>query len=181
MRAIVSELVTTQMRGSALWVTLSRPEAFNAMNLEVIAALEGALERAETDHIVRALILTGAGRAFCTGEDLESVPVGATEAETVLGITRFLGTAAHMYRRLEQLRVPTIAVVNGIALAGGAELLLCCDYVVADSSARLGEGHAKFGQIPGGGDSVRLSRQIGISRAKYLMFTGEILTAQRAS
>lgn len=168
------------MRGASFWVTLTRPEAFNALSPAIISGLNAALDQVETNKDIRALVLTGTGKAFCAGADLKTVPQGMTDDETALHVVDFLADAASMYSRLARLHVPTIAAINGLALAGGTELLLCCDYVVADIDAKFGEGHAKFGQLPGGGGSVRLPRRIGSSRAKYLMFTGEVITATQA-
>jgi hypothetical protein len=87
--------------------------------------------------------------------------------------------ATPVFDRIETLRLPVIAAVNGFALAGGLELLLCCDLIVADASARIGDGHARFGLVPGGGSGVRLTQRLGPLRARELLFTGEALPADQ--
>lgn len=161
----------------ALLVTLNRPEALNAISPQMIEEFEQLLDRVEEDPDVASLILTGKGRAFCAGADLKiahDVPQEDRERAGNALITR----ATKMMARVESLPKPVIAAVNGIATAGGMELLLCCDLVIAAESARLGDGHANFGLLPGAGASARLPRRLGLSRAKYLLFTGDLLPAE---
>lgn len=167
--------VLTAVRDGALWITLNRPDAMNALTPDVLAAIHAALDGAEADATVRAVVLTGNGRAFCAGADLKYVRARADEG---VGATdRFLRQVFETMNRLERFPMPVIAAVNGLALAGGLELVLCCDLVVAARSAKLGDAHANYGLLPGGGGSVRLPRRIGPTRAKYLFFTGEFAAA----
>jgi enoyl-CoA hydratase/carnithine racemase len=173
--------VLIERRGCALWVILNRPEAFNSLTPAMVRGLDSALDRIDADSSVRALVLTGNGRSFCAGADLKAVLAEATGgSDPSLAFRRYLEHARRVFERLEKLRVPTIAAINGVALAGGLELVLLCDIAIAAESAKLGEGHAKFGQLPGGGGSARLPRRIGSSRAKYMMFTGEMIPASQA-
>lgn len=173
--------VTTEVRAGALWVRLERPEAMNSLNWDVVAGLEAALDEALATDGVHALVVTGTGRAFCAGADLEMLGAAGggdrTEGDerTFLG---FLEAVLGAFRRLEQLPMPTIAAINGIALAGGLELILCCDLAVAAAGAKIGDAHANYGIVPGGGGSVRLARRVGPALAKQLMFTGEFLPAE---
>jgi enoyl-CoA hydratase/carnithine racemase len=169
-----------ERRGAALWVTLNRPEAFNSLTPAMMRGMDSAMDRVESDASIRALVLTGSGRAFCAGADLKAVLTEAGGDGKSKGFRKYLEGARSVFERLERLSVPTIAAVNGVAMAGGLELVLLCDLAIACESARLGEGHAKFGQLPGGGGSVRLPRRIGSSRAKFMMFTGELIAAQQA-
>lgn len=167
--------VMTDIRDGVLWVTLNRPEAMNALTPDVLTGVNDALDRAESDEAIRVVVLSGAGRAFCAGADLKFV-----RSASALGPTStdaFLRNVLRTMERLERLPMPVIAAVNGLALAGGLELLLCCDLVVAARSAKLGDAHANYGLLPGGGGSVRLPRKIGPTRAKYLLFTGEFVAA----
>ncbi len=159
----------------AAWITLNRPEALNALTQETVDGIGLALNRATSDGTVRAIVLTGTGRAFCAGADLKYVRQLAQKGTTTAA---FLENICAMMHRLETSPLPIIAAVNGFALAGGLELVLCCDLVVAVRSARFGDAHANYGLLPGGGSSVRLPRKIGPSRAKYLLFTGEMLPAE---
>jgi len=167
--------VVTEVRGSAMWITLNRPEAMNAISPAMIEGVGRALDEALGREDARAVVLTGAGRAFSAGADLKYVrgETGSGEA----GAGQFLNDLLALLNRLERFPLPVIAAVNGLALAGGLELVLCCDLVFAAKSARFGDAHANYGLLPGGGGSVRLPRRIGAARAKYLMFTGEVVSA----
>lgn len=165
-----------ECRNRAAWVTLNRPDALNAINSELLDDLDRAMDIAEADPDVRVFVVTGAGRAFCAGADLKRVRDATVGRETG-GMDRFLSKFMAVTVRLEQLPMPVIAAVNGLALAGGLELVLCCDLVVAAESAKLGDAHANYGLVPGAGNSVRLPRKIGQTRASYLMFTAEFVPA----
>ena len=167
-------------RGTALWVKLNRPEAFNAITPASVAHLGAVLDTIDADSSIRSLVITGAGAAFCAGADLKAVLAASNQGDPVQIVGRFLREVGNVFDRLEKLRVPTVAAINGVTLAGGLELALCCDIAVAADSATLGDGHAKFGQIPGGGGTVRLPRRIGAARAKYLMLCGQILSASKS-
>lgn len=170
------QTITYERREGAAWVTLNRPDALNAISPEMIDELEQAMDTAEADTDTRALVLTGAGRAFCAGADLRRIR-GAQQNRTRGGVDGFLDNFNRMLNRLEALPLPVIAAVNGLALAGGLEIVLCCDLVTAGQSAKLGDAHANYGLVPGGGNSIRLPRKIGQTRALYLMFTGEFVPA----
>jgi enoyl-CoA hydratase len=167
--------VLVEARAGAIWVTLNRPAALNAITPDVVAGVNAALDLAD-DPSIKAIVLMGTGRAFCSGADLKFVNSASQGDEGAT--TRFLDSLLEMMSRLEAFPRPVIAAVNGLALAGGLELVLCCDLVIAARSAKLGDAHGNFGLLPGGGGSVRLPRKIGPTRAKYLMFTGEFLPAE---
>ena len=116
---------------------------------------------------------TAPGRAFCAGADLKYVKTQAGES----GTSGFLDSVLSTMNRIDRFPKPVIAALNGITLAGGLELVLCCDLVLAARSAKIGDAHANYGLIPGGGGSVRLPRVIGPTRAKYLLFTGDFVDA----
>lgn len=162
-----------EVRGSALWLTLNRPEAMNAINDGVVDGLTDGLDAAAADENIRCVVIRAEGRAFCAGADLKSVQ--DKTAQGTMG--SFVGRLLTVFNRIEAFPRPVIAAVNGLALAGGLGLVLCCDLVIAAKSAKLGDAHANYGLIPGGGGSVRLPRKIGPTRAKYLMFTGEFWDA----
>jgi enoyl-CoA hydratase len=167
--------VTTELRAGALWVRLERPEAMNSLNWDVVTGLDAALDEALAADGVHALVVTGSGRAFCAGADLEMI--GGADGEDG-PFERFLEAVFETFRRLERLPLPTIAAINGIALAGGLELILCCDLAVAAAGAKIGDAHANYGIVPGGGGTVRLARRVGPALAKQLMFTGDFLPAE---
>ena len=159
----------SERRGGGLWLRLNRPCALNALNLETADGLERGLDLAEATADVRAVVIAGEGRAFCVGADLKQVlDVGAD----------LLARLGGLFDRVESFAKPVIASVHGPALAGGLELVLCCDLVVASRSAAFGDVHANYGMFPAGGATVRLPRRVGVARAKRLMFTGVTLPAQ---
>ena len=168
--------IISEVRAGALWITMNRPAAMNSITPQVLTGIARALDRAQAEKNVRAVVLTGTGRAFCAGADLKYVQSQADGSGA--GTKRFLGEVLATMNRLESFPIPVIAAVNGLALAGGLELVLCCDLVIAARSAKLGDAHANYGLLPGGGGSVRLPRKIGPTRAKYLLYTGEFVPAE---
>jgi enoyl-CoA hydratase/carnithine racemase len=174
------DIVQVTMRDGAAWITLNRPHAMNALSREAVIEIDRVVAELETRDDVRALVFTGAGNAFCAGGDLryfkQSVGSGDMEA-----FRAYLHLCQNMYRRVENFPRPTIAAVNGVAVAGGLELILSCDMVMAAESARIGDGHANFGIIPGGGGAIRLPRKIPMAFAKRLLFTGNLLSAQEVA
>ena len=156
-----------------MWIRLNRPEAMNSLTPEVLSGIDQALSDAEGNQDVRAVVLTGTGRAFCAGADLKDVRSQSGSD----GPRLFLDSVLATMNRLDSFPKPVIAALNGLALAGGLELVLCCDLVLAARGAKIGDAHANYGLLPGGGGSVRLPRVIGPTRAKYLLFTGEFLSA----
>lgn len=161
-------------RGGTRWLTLNRPDALNSLSSALVAALSVEVDRAAMDPEVRTVVLTGAGRAFCAGADLKE---SASRSGTPGAGAAFIRSIMSLIDRLEACPKPTIAAVNGLAVAGGLELVLACDMVYAAKTAVLGDSHANFALFPGGGATVRLPRKIGPNNAKWLMFSGESLPA----
>lgn len=169
--------VLYERRGAGAWLTLNRPAVLNALDIPLVHCLDSCLDRAEADDGVRAIVITGAGRAFCAGADLEALRELLADGGNRFG-PEFVRPLLAVLDRLETSPLPVIAAVNGIAAAGGLETILACDLVVAAESARIGDAHANYGLIPGGGGSIRLPRKIGPTRAKALLFTGRFLAAR---
>ena len=158
-------------------VVLNRPDHLNAISPQLLEDLDRVCEAVERDAAIRAVTLTAAGRAFCAGADLRAVrELSPDPARWGL----FMRLWHRVFNRLEALPVPVIAGVHGLALAGGLELVLVADLVVADEGARLGDQHANFGLVAGGGGSQRLPRLVGARRAKELMLLGGWLSAGEA-
>lgn len=158
-------------------IVLNRPAQLNAISPTLLEDLDRVCAAIEGDGGVRAVTLTAAGRAFCAGADLRAVKELSPDP---LKWSVFMRLWHRVFNRLEALPVPVIAGVNGLALAGGLELLLVADLVVADEAARIGDQHANFGLVAGGGGSQRLPRLIGARRAKELMLLGGWLSAAEA-
>lgn len=167
--------VLTEFRGAAAFITLNRPSAMNSINPDLMAGLARALDDCERVEQLTAVVLRGAGRAFCAGADLKYLKEAVGGDQQALA--NFLERLLVLLDRIERFPLPVIAAVNGLALAGGLEIVLCCDLVIAGESARLGDAHANYGLLPGGGGSVRLPRKIGPTRAKHLLFTGAFVPA----
>jgi len=172
------ETITVDDRETEVWITLNRPDALNAISATMMAELEGALDAVEDRRTLAALVITGAGRAFCAGVDLKGARARVSGDSPAEANAAFLDRLRLLLLRVEQFPAPVIAAVNGLALAGGLELVLCCDLVVAAQSAKFGDAHANYGLVPGGGSSVRLPRKVGVSRAKQLIYTGDFLPAE---
>ncbi|MFC9837904.1 enoyl-CoA hydratase/isomerase family protein [Rhodococcus sp. NPDC127530] len=170
------DCVRIERRGHALWARLDRAEALNGLNPSVAEGLHQAMDVAAGEAGIHALVVTGDGRAFCSGADLKYLQGDGDGRQP--DFSAFLQRVGDVFDRLEQFPKPVVAAVNGFAVAGGLELLLCCDLVIAAESAKIGDGHANYGLLPGAGGSVRLSRKIGITRAKHLLFTGSLVQAR---
>jgi enoyl-CoA hydratase len=155
-------------------VTLNRPAAMNALSRELRAALAEAFTSLAFDPEVRVAILTGAGRAFCAGLDLKELGSG----EGPVGGRR--GEEPDIMKAMAGFAGPIIGAINGVAVTGGFELALACDVLIASSDARFADTHARVGIMPGWGLSQKLSRAIGIYRAKELSLTGNYLDARTA-
>ncbi len=169
-------LVTVDRTGAVGLVTLDRPAQHNALSTDVLLALARALRTVRRDAAVRALVVTGAGeKAFSAGADIAAM--AAMTAEEGHAFSRL---GHEVLRRLEELPVPVVAAVNGIALGGGCELALACDLVVASEKARLGQPEVNLGIIPGFGGTQRLALRVGMGRARDLVLTGRQLGAVEA-
>src|SRR6187402_2750362 len=160
-------------------LTINRPSKLNALNAQVLADLTRAFESLQqqpAESRVRAAILTGAGdKAFVAGADIaEMAGLGPTEASAFSAAGHRLG------RLMEEVSFPIIAAVNGLALGGGCELMLCADYAFAAEHAKFGQPETNLGLMPGFGGTQRLSRRVGLGRARELVYSGEPISASEA-
>lgn len=160
-------------------LTLDRPEKLNAFTADMLTGLITALDECETRDDVRVVILTGAGRAFCSGGDLNTMGEEVDNRPHVTKDRIWLGIQAFP-KRLAQFDKPIIAAVNGVAVGGGMDLALACDIRVAGEAARFAETYAKIGLAPGGGGAYFLPRIIGQARALEMLWTAEFLNAAQA-
>lgn len=169
------DAVQVETREGVATVTLDRPEALNALNASVIASLKTAFTKLSEDPSLRAVILTGAGKAFVAGADIKEM------ADFTPAQAREFSAAGHaLMTQIETFPRPVIAAVNGFALGGGCELALCCDVRIAGEKAKLGLPEVGLGVIPGFGGTQRLTRLVGRAAAKLLLFTGETIPAAKA-
>lgn len=161
-------------------ITLNRPEKYNALSFNCYKELIQAFDDIEKDRDVKVVVIKARGKAFCAGADLSDLATLAGGQKGNQPTEQTKPDTRGPYEVIESCTKPVIAAVQGMALAGGLELLLVCDMVIASEEARLGDQHANFGLIPGGGATQRLPRLIGIRRAKELLFTGDWISAQEA-
>jgi enoyl-CoA hydratase len=163
--------------GVAAVVRLNRPEQLNPIDGEVLEELDAAISAVDADTQIRAVLVTGTGRAFSAGGDLKKYIELQRDA---VAFPRFVAELHRVFGRLRTLRIPAVALVNGVTAAGGLELILNCDFAIMAASARLGDGHLNFGQMGGGGVLTLLPRTIGRARAAELLFSGRFLSADEA-
>ena len=167
-------VILVEKHGETAVVTLNRPQAMNALSRELRSAIAETFDALEADPTVRVAILTGAGKAFCAGLDLKELGQGrdtvqgsVTTRDPVTSMSRFPG--------------PIIGAINGVAITGGFEIALACDVLICSTEARFADTHGRVGILPGWGLSQKLSRTIGVYRAKELSLTGNFLSAQQAA
>ena len=177
-----SSSVLYEARGAVALVTLNRPQALNSFTRQMHHDLWGALDLAESDGKIRALVITGAGRGFCAGADLSEFdftpgPDLIKRADPGPVIDQAFNPTA---RRLQNLRMPTIAAVNGVAAGAGASLAMCCDIAIASPAASFIQAFSKIGLIPDAGGSWLLVERLGMARAMALAMTGDKLSADKA-
>lgn len=169
--------IRLEKRNRVAVLTLDRPRALNALNPEMVREIYRALAQVKDDEEIKALVVTGEGRAFCAGADLKFVQQAFEKPKL---FTDFIYDLNELLFALEELPIPVIAVVRGFALAGGLELAMACDLVLAAEDATLGDHHINYALIPGGGNTQRLPRKLGMQRALYLLFSGSGLSGREA-
>jgi len=157
-------------------IMLNRPQALNALNLEIAEELEISIKDVKEDKGVKVLILTGAGRAFCSGGDLQAIPIGKEASQG----RDFLRRMHRWVNELVNLPKPVIAAVNGLAVGAGCNLALLSDIIIASEEARFSEIFVKVGAIPDLGGLYLLPRYVGLAKAKELIFTGDMIDAREA-
>ncbi len=168
--------ILVEIKNNVATITLNRPEKFNAFNREMALLLQTVLDDCATDENVRCILITGAGKAFCAGQDIAEL-VG----ENALGLDRILSEHYNpIATRIRSIGKPIVAAVNGVAAGAGANIALCCDVVLAKSSASFIQAFSKIGLIPDSGGTYFLPRLIGFAKASALMMTGDKVTAAEA-
>lgn len=171
-----SDVLDVEQSGPVRVLTLNRPHRRNALDAALIDAVDAALTNAEADPDTQAIVLRGAGRSFCAGADLRYLlDLGADGATP----TAFLRTVSALATRLETSSLPIVAELHGHAVAGGIELALACDIVVAADSTLIGDGHIRNNLMPAAGAAVRMPHLLGQATARRLALTGELMRADR--
>ena len=171
----MSDYIILEKDKATAIITISREKALNALNSQVIDELSQAIDAVKADKDIRALIITGAGRAFVAGAD-----IGVQSVFDVREGRQWGRRGSAVFREIELLQIPTIAAVGGFALGGGCELALSCDMIVADEKAKFGQPEVSLGITPGFSGTQRLPRRIGTAKAKEMIFTGRMIDAYEA-
>ncbi len=167
------DVILIERRGAVALLTINRPKTLNALDMATLAVLDEKITELERDDSVRAIIITGAGKSFVAGGDI-------ADLNARRGLPHYMELAERLHkvlRHIETIDKPTIAAVNGWALGGGTELLLCTDIRIAGKSAKFGLPEITLGLFPGAGGTQRLTRQIPLCKAKAMMFFGEHIAA----
>jgi len=168
--------IVVRVQPPLAWVVLNRPEKLNAISVEVLRELSRALDELEEDERVRVVVLTGEGRAFSAGADVQSF-IGVTPVKAMIYSRKF----QEVLFKIEYYTKPVIAALNGFTLGGGLELAMAADFRIASETAVLGQPEINLGFIPGAGGTQRLPRLVGRSRAKELIYTGDMVPAAEAA
>lgn len=172
----MSEVLLSHQEDHVLYLTLNRPDKFNAVNQQLAYELQTALAQAEENDDIRAIYITGEGKAFCAGQDLgEVVDPNGPELKDI--VAKHYNPIVEKIRSIEK---PIIAAVNGVAAGAGANIALACDIVIADEQASFIQAFSKIGLIPDSGGTWTLPRLIGFQRASALMMLGDKISAQEA-
>ncbi len=169
------EILKTDIQDEIAIVTISRPEAMNALNSKFFEEMNAFLDEMSKNNKVKVIILTGEGKAFVAGADIsEMVNMNSEQGK------KFSKTGQDTFSRIENLDKPVIAAVNGFALGGGCELALSTDFRIANNFAKFGQPEVNLGLIPGYAGTQRLARIVGLSNALYLLYTADMITADEA-
>jgi len=167
------ETVLFEKKGKVGLITLNRPQALNALNAQLIAELNSALDICENDEGVGAIVITGSEKAFAAGADIKEM-----KDKTFIDVT--MNDFIAPWERITRCRKPVIAAVAGFALGGGCELAMMCDFIIAADTAKFGQPEILLGVIPGAGGTQRLTRAVGKSKAMDLCLTGRHMDAAEA-
>ena len=170
--------IILEKQKSVATLRLNRPDALNALSPELLEEFLAATREVAEDQDMKALVIRGEGRAFCAGADLLYLESMLDDLSQLPDYVRQLNQC---FCQLEALPIPTLALVQGFALAGGLELMMACDMVIVAEDARIGDQHANFGLMPGGGSTQRLPRRVGLQRAMDLLTTGRWISGSEAA
>lgn len=169
--------ITTQIENKVATLTLNRPEVFNSFNREMALLLQNELDAAEKNPEVRAIVITGSGKAFCAGQDLKEV----TSPELNPGFKKILEEHYNpIIQRIRNIEKPVIGAINGVAAGAGANIALACDVVIASENASFIQAFSKIGLVPDSAGTFFLPRLIGFQKASALMMLGDKVSAEQA-
>jgi len=169
------KILKVEIKDKIATLTINRPEVMNALNSKFFEEMDDVIATMSSKMDVKVLIITGEGKAFAAGADIEEmVNMNSTQG------TRFSQTGQHTFSSLENLEIPVIAAVNGYALGGGCELAMSCDFRIASSKAKFGHPEVNLGLTTGFAGTQRLPRLVGLADALYLLYTADLISAEDA-
>ena len=171
-----AKYIQLESQGEIAILRINRPEALNAMNIDVISELSQTIDKVGADESIKVIIITGAGeKSFCAGADISyMVDIDPITAE------KYASSAQSVLNKIERIEKPVLGAINGYALGGGCELAMVCDIRIASNNAKLGQPEVTIGIPPGWGGTQRLMRLVGPAKAKELVFTGKMIPAEEA-
>jgi enoyl-CoA hydratase len=171
--------IIVEKKGAVAWLTLNKPHVMNAMGRQTFVDILAALDDFEKDPAIMVVVIKGTGAQFCAGVDLKEHAQRIATGDLALK-TEFSALADKVFNNLENFIKVTIAMVQGVCMAGGIEIAEVCDFIIADEKCRIGDGHMKTGIVPNAGASIRMPRNIGMRNAKELLFTGDLISGKEA-
>jgi len=172
---MVYKYLQLEKEGRIVILTINRPKVLNAVDWELVSELESAVDDLATDDTIQVIIITGCGKAFVAGAD-----IGAMSRMNSIEAREFARTGQRLTAKIENIEKITIAAINGYAFGGGCELAMACDLRIASDKMKIGQPELKLGIIPGWAGTQRLSRLVGVGKAKELIFTGDPINAEEA-
>ena len=175
--------IIVDKKGPVAWLTINKAHVKNGMGLQTMRDIVAALENVEDDPAIVVLVVKGAGGTFCAGADFKEISAKVSPGSPAYDPAykaEFTRAADKAFLTLEKFPKVTIAMVQGVCMAGGVELAEVCDFIIADEKAKIGDGHMKTGLVPNGGASIRMPRFIGMRKAKELLYTGALISGKEA-
>lgn len=171
--------IIVEKKGKAAWITLNKPHVMNALGSQTWLDLLAALDDIENDPEMMVAVIKGAEGTFCAGADLKEITERLAKNDPKLDAA-FTALFDRGFNGVKNFRKVSIAMVNGVCMAGGFELAEVCDFIIADENCKIGDGHIRTGIIPNGGASIRLPRLISMRKAKELLYTGALISGKEA-
>jgi enoyl-CoA hydratase/carnithine racemase len=171
--------IIVEKKGAVAWITLNKPQVKNALGKQTFIDILSALDDLDKDTAIMVVVFKGSGGTFCAGADFKEISQHKLDNDTSYR-AEFTAFADKAFNTIENYKKVTIAMINGICMAGGIELAEVCDFIIADENVRVGDGHIRTGLVPNGGASIRMPRLIGMRKAKELLFTGDLLNGKEA-
>ncbi|HBH12845.1 MAG: Putative enoyl-CoA hydratase PaaG [Clostridiales bacterium 38_11] len=171
-----TQFITYEVKDSIATITFNRPDSLNSLHPSLIEQTVIALKQAEKENAIRVIVLTGAGKAFCSGGDIQYID----QLTSVMEKRAYIYSAGELIDAIMNLRKPVIAMVNGVAAGAGFNIALACDIIFVSKKAKFAQSFSKVGLVPDAGGTYNLPRIVGLHKAKELMFLADLISADEA-